>query len=409
MTMHARAHPAVPPAAPPRASWRLGAGNDPAEAEADAVAARVLGRSPMPIRAEPATSSGMIRRRTADGGVSPHAGVAVAAALGEPGVPLGRSDAAFFGSGMGADLSSVRIHAGAAADRAARSVGARAFALGPHLVFAEGEYRPASAEGRRLLAHELAHVAQGQATPGEATLRRFTRAEEGEIGTLDAVVDQAGIRADASADIPMMMSWGRFTAANGGHAAQEIAASLAGMANEANGGVGPGPSAQPGPAPSPRYIFSCLCGLIDMRHFYQLMYIALISGNAGAVEEGRAHELRAVASSRFAPEDTPSNALGAYFGSQQSIIQRQSVFLANLRAHLGRCHPIDYRALPEDQRGMILDWYAVDGARRPEHQNEQAFPNMERIPACEGLGMFPFVLGRDNEGITNRIVGTVET
>ncbi len=406
MTMRAGGQTAQAPASPTPATWRIGAIHDSAETEADAVAARILGHQPRERRG---AGQGTIRRSAVTGGVGSGAQVAVGAALAEPGVPLARADASFFGAAMAADFSSVRVHAGPVADTAARSVGARAFALGAHLVFAHGEYRPRGADGRLLLAHELAHVAQAQSGREAATLRRFTRAEEGEIGTLDEVIDQAGIRADASADIPGMMSWGRFTAANGGHAAQEIAASLAGMANEWNGGAGAGESAQPGPAPSPRYLFSCLCGLVDMRHFYQLMYISLISGNAGAVEEGRAHELRAAAMSRFAPEDTPSNALGAYFGSQQSIIQRQSVFLANLRAHLARCHPIDYRALPEDQRGMILDWYAVDGALRPERQNEQAFPNMERIPACEGLGMFPFVLGRDNEGITNRIVGTVET
>lgn len=404
----AEAHPA-----PQQPRWRVGAPTDAAEAAADAVAARVLGTRAVHPPAMADATAGVIRRRAASGTAQPGARAAVDAALAEPGVPLARSDAAFFGAGMAADFSPVRVHAGPAADRAARSVGARAFALGQHLVFAHGEYRPASSEGRRLLAHELAHVAQGAtgqggSADGTATLRRFMRSEEGEIGTLDEVIEEARSRADASADLPGMMSWGRFTAANGGQALQEFAAGFAGVVREFNGGPGAGPSAQGGAAPSPRYLFTCLCGLVDMRHFYQLMYIALITGNFDAVEEGRAHEERAVASSRFAPEDTPSNALGAYFGSQQSVFQRQSVFVANLRAHLARCHPIDYRALPEDQRGMILDWYAGDGTSRPAHQNEQAYPNMERIPACEGLGMFPFVLARNNAGITNRIVGTVD-
>jgi len=409
MTMRAGGQTARASVPPPRVTWRIGASNDPAEAAADAVATRVLGEGPIAPRGRAEPVHGTVRRSTGSDGIGSSAQAIVTAALAEPGLQLAGADASFFGSGMATDFSSVRVHADAAADQAARSVGARAFALGAHLVFARGEYRPGSAEGRRLLAHELAHVAQAKPGQGEATLRRFTRAEEGEIGTLDEVIDQAGIRADASAIAPMMMSWGRFTAANGGRAVLEVAASLAGMLNEANGGPGAGESERGGAAPSRRYLFTCLCGLVDMRHFFQLMYIGLIDGNADAVEEGRQHELRAVESSRFAPEDTPSNALGAYFGSQQSMVQWQSVFLANLRAHLARCHPIDYRALPEDQRGMILDWYAVDGTRPPEHENEQAYPNMERIPACGGLGMFPFVLARDNEGITNRIVGTVET
>src|SRR5262249_51069359 len=38
-------------------------------------------------------------------------------------------------------------------------VNARAFASGRHLVFGAGEYRPDTLAGRRLLTHELAHVA----------------------------------------------------------------------------------------------------------------------------------------------------------------------------------------------------------------------------------------------------------
>jgi LysM repeat protein len=57
-------------------------------------------------------------------------------------------------------LENVRIHAGKGADQAARSVNSRAFTLGNDIVFAAGEYRPASAGGRQLLAHELTHVVQ---------------------------------------------------------------------------------------------------------------------------------------------------------------------------------------------------------------------------------------------------------
>jgi hypothetical protein len=45
----------------------------------------------------------------------------------------------------------------------ARSISARAFTLGSDIVFGEGEYAPGSSEGKKLLAHELAHVAQGGA------------------------------------------------------------------------------------------------------------------------------------------------------------------------------------------------------------------------------------------------------
>ena len=58
------------------------------------------------------------------------------------------------------DLSRVRVHTGPAADRAARSVDARAFAFGHDLVFADGRYASDTADGRRLLGHELTHVLQ---------------------------------------------------------------------------------------------------------------------------------------------------------------------------------------------------------------------------------------------------------
>lgn len=168
--MRAQAHQCgdvTPAAAPP--SFRIGRIDDAAEAEADAIAARVLGGPTLRRKCDACEREEKLSRRADGGGVSPLAGAAVGAAVAEPGSALAAGDAAFFGRGMGADLSAVRVHTGPTADRAARSVGARAFALGHHVVFADGEYRPASGEGRRLLAHELAHVAQERAAP---TLRR---------------------------------------------------------------------------------------------------------------------------------------------------------------------------------------------------------------------------------------------
>ncbi|MGD2116143.1 MAG: DUF4157 domain-containing protein [Acidobacteriota bacterium] len=39
-------------------------------------------------------------------------------------------------------------------------LGARAFTIGNHIVFGQGQFDPHSREGRRLLAHELTHVVQ---------------------------------------------------------------------------------------------------------------------------------------------------------------------------------------------------------------------------------------------------------
>lgn len=68
-------------------------------------------------------------------------------------------------SRFGRDFSRVRVHVDATADRAARSLQAAAYAIGPHLGFAAGRYAPNTETGRRLLAHELTHVAQTRAEP----------------------------------------------------------------------------------------------------------------------------------------------------------------------------------------------------------------------------------------------------
>jgi hypothetical protein len=66
---------------------------------------------------------------------------------------------------LGADLSSVRLHTGPDATRAADSLDAHAFAFGPHIVVGERQYQPHTPSGEHLLAHEVAHVLQDEATP----------------------------------------------------------------------------------------------------------------------------------------------------------------------------------------------------------------------------------------------------
>jgi hypothetical protein len=58
------------------------------------------------------------------------------------------------------DLSLVRVHTGSDAAAAARSVAARAFTLGNHVVFGQGQFAPDSPAGEQLLVHELSHVLQ---------------------------------------------------------------------------------------------------------------------------------------------------------------------------------------------------------------------------------------------------------
>jgi hypothetical protein len=55
----------------------------------------------------------------------------------------------------------VRVYADAPAAKAADALDARAFTIGSSVVFGAGQYAPHTADGQRLLAHELAHVVQG--------------------------------------------------------------------------------------------------------------------------------------------------------------------------------------------------------------------------------------------------------
>ncbi len=61
---------------------------------------------------------------------------------------------------LGYDFSRVRVHADRQADALSKSLHARAFTTGRDIFFRAGAYQPASAEGQKLLAHELTHVVQ---------------------------------------------------------------------------------------------------------------------------------------------------------------------------------------------------------------------------------------------------------
>jgi hypothetical protein len=175
--------------------------DDPDEREADALADRVLGMTapsgdPLAVggvgaalsraccaqcddeeegprvsrRAERAVIAGPASARTA------------ARAVAEGGEPLAAAERAYFEPRFGHDLSGVRIHTHGAAARAAQGIGALAYTHGQDIAFASGQFRPDTAGGRRLLAHELAHTLQHSggaplldrqtSTEGAVTIRR---------------------------------------------------------------------------------------------------------------------------------------------------------------------------------------------------------------------------------------------
>jgi hypothetical protein len=125
-----------------------------------------------------------LNRSSRSSGAAPSTGTAhVDGAVRTVGRPLSKSARAFFEPRLNADLSDVRVHTDAAAARSADALDAHAYALGSHVVFGEGEYRPDSEAGRRLLAHELAHVVQ-QERSGE----RIQRDEKDKPARVDIAV-----------------------------------------------------------------------------------------------------------------------------------------------------------------------------------------------------------------------------
>ena len=115
--------------------------------------------------------------------------VSVSAALRAPGEPLDGGTRAYMEGRFGHDFGQVRVHADSSAADSAHSVDALAYTVGHDVVFAAGQYAPNGSAGRRLLAHELAHVVQ-QSGNGVSVQRRI------EIG---AANDPAEVEADRMA------------------------------------------------------------------------------------------------------------------------------------------------------------------------------------------------------------------
>ena len=95
------------------------------------------------------------------------------------------------GPALGDSLSDVRVHDDAAADTLARSVAARAFTVGADVFFAQGEYRPGTATGEQLLAHELTHVVQQRGGSQGGPLRVTTPGGSDEAEA-EAMADELG-------------------------------------------------------------------------------------------------------------------------------------------------------------------------------------------------------------------------
>lgn len=165
----------------------IGSVDDPFEHEADVVADRIM-RMPETRDVTLLSNGEKLRRkckecaneeeealqklRKKSGGAS---NVTVAPevvndVLNQPGQPLDSGARAFFETRIGHDFTRVRVHTDKKAAESAKAVHARAYTVGPHIAFGEGQYQATADEGRRLLAHELVHVMQQDGETGTARL-----------------------------------------------------------------------------------------------------------------------------------------------------------------------------------------------------------------------------------------------
>jgi hypothetical protein len=159
------------------AKLKVGGIDDPLEHEADAVADRVLrlphgqvATPPAPLQVNRKCSAckdeeEKIQTKRAPG-INEEADQDVDGAIRvaqRGGAPLPESVRSFFEPRFGHDFSKVRVHADGESAIAAHAIRARAYTVGRNIVFGSGEYAPGTETGKRLLAHELAHVVQTRA------------------------------------------------------------------------------------------------------------------------------------------------------------------------------------------------------------------------------------------------------
>ncbi len=141
-----------------QAKLAIGASHDPLEREADHIADRVLSAPADSAATAPVAPirPGSFMQRPLSVAV-PESVDHTLAGTGSPLAPGVRCD---MEGRFGHDFSEVRVHTGTMAELSASEMQAHAYAAGHDLVFGRAGFAPETHAGRRLLAHELAHVVQ---------------------------------------------------------------------------------------------------------------------------------------------------------------------------------------------------------------------------------------------------------
>ena len=172
----------------------IGSSSDPLEAEADAMAERVVGTNSSshgaaPVKAHSAIAQvqrkcncanseakcsackeeeehDRVHRKAIGEASASTAPPIVHNVLSRSGQPLDAATRAYMEPRFGYDFSRVRVHADSESAQSASAIQAQAYTVNHSIAFGAGSYAPHTAAGRRLLAHELSHVVQqGEASP----------------------------------------------------------------------------------------------------------------------------------------------------------------------------------------------------------------------------------------------------
>jgi hypothetical protein len=167
--------------APTGKPLKVGSPHDPAEREADRIADLLTAPEEPAMPVCTACAAGGAPCPACGGGGSGGEMVAppsVHRALSQPGEPLKPSIRTFFETRFGRNFSDVRVHKDSFSAESARELNARAFTTGTNVFFGAGELAPDTNDGRKLIAHELAHVVQGK-DAGNGDLKRKPEADAG--------------------------------------------------------------------------------------------------------------------------------------------------------------------------------------------------------------------------------------
>lgn len=212
---------------PVQCKLTVGAVADPLEAEADAVADKVVSmpqRSFIQLKcshcdeekkAQRKPLLSFIQKREASAGstVATESVTNRIASSQGSGSMMDLATKSFMESRFDTDFSAVRIHTGQYAANLSSDLNAQAFTVGNNIYFNEGKYTPQSAAGKYILAHELTHTLQQknqlssvQRIITEHTEREYSTHAEARSRLPTHLGDSAGGRGIYALDFPGITS-----------------------------------------------------------------------------------------------------------------------------------------------------------------------------------------------------------